>query len=143
MKLPPWVRIVFVIHGIVTAAAAVVLIVAPQVIPLAIGIHLPREANLVSYLLGAVELGVAVLSVAAAWLADSPAVRLIAMVFVVMHAVTALVEIIAITEGASPLVWANVAFRVVVAGIFVAVALRRGASGASANGERVEGAASG
>jgi hypothetical protein len=117
-----WVRIVFVVHGVITAAAGAVLIVAPQAIPAAVGIALPPAANLVAYLLGAVEVAVAVLSVTAAWITDAVSVRVIALVFVIMHVVTALVEILAIAQGASGLVWLNVAFRVVVAGIFAVIA---------------------
>ena len=119
------VRVLFAAHAIVTAAAGAVLIVAPAAIPAAVGIDLPREANLVAYLLGAMELAVAVLSMAVIAVTDRAAVRLIAMVFVVMHAATAVVEVIAIAEGASALVWANVALRVVVAALFGVVALRR------------------
>ena len=120
-----WVRIVFVVHGVVTAAAAVVLLIAPQAIPGAVGIALPPEANLVSYLLGAVELAVAVLSIATAWLTDAVAVRVIALVFVIMHVATAVAEVVAVAQGASGLVWANVALRVVVAGLFAVIAGRR------------------
>ena len=119
------VRVLFAAHAIVTAAAGVVLIVAPAAIPAAVGIDLPREANLVAYLLGAMELAVAVLSMAVIAVTDRAAVRLIAMVFLVMHAVTAVVEVIAIADGASQLVWANVALRVVVAALFALVAFRR------------------
>jgi hypothetical protein len=126
MKPPIWIRVLFIAHGIATAAAAAALIIAPQAIPAQVGIALPREANLLSYLLGAAELAVAVLSIAAAWLVDdTPAVRLIAMVFVVMHAATALVEVMAIAEGASALLWANVALRLVVAALFAVVAFWR------------------
>ncbi len=98
-----WVRIVFVVHGIVTAAAAVALLIAPQAIPAAVGIALPPEANLIAYLLGAVELAVAVLSVATAWITDAVSVRVIALVFVIMHVVTAIAEIVAVAQGASGL----------------------------------------
>jgi hypothetical protein len=119
------VRVLFAAHAIVTAAAGAVLIVAPAAIPAAVGIELPREANLVAYLLGAVELAVAVLSMAVIAITDRAAVRLVAMVFVVMHVATAAGELIAIAEGASPQVWANVALRLVVAALFAVVALRR------------------
>lgn len=122
---PRWVRIVFVIHGIITAAAAVALFIAPQAIPAAVGIALPAEANLIAYLLGAAELAIAVLSIATAWITDAVSVRVIALVFVILHVVTAIAEIVAIAQGASGLVWLNVAFRVVVAGIFAVIAGRR------------------
>ena len=119
------VRVLFAAHAVATAAAGAALIVSPAAIPAAVGIDLPREANLVAYPLGAVELAVAVLSMAVIAITDRAAVRLIAMVFVVMHVATSAVEMIAIVEGASPLVWANVALRVVVAALFAVVALRR------------------
>ena len=54
MSLP--VRILFIAHGIVTAAAGIVLIAAPALIPSTVGIALPTSANLLPYLLGGVEL---------------------------------------------------------------------------------------
>ena len=120
-----WVRIVFVVHGIVTAVAAVALFIAPQAIPAVVGIALPPEANLIAYLLGAVELAIAVLSVATAWITDAVSVRVIALVFVIMHVVTAIAEIVVVAQGASGLIWVNVAFRIVVAGIFAFIAGRR------------------
>lgn len=119
-----WIKIVFVVHGIVTAAAGAVLIIAPQAIPAAVSIALPPEANLVAYLLGAAQLAVAVLSVAAPWITDSASIRLIALVFVILHVLTALAEILAIAQGASGLVWLNVGLRIVVAGVFAVVAAK-------------------
>ena len=122
MTLP--VRILFIVHGIVTAAAGVVLIAAPGLIPSTVGIALPADANLLPYLLGAVELGVAALSVGAAWLRDAAAIRLIAVSFVVLHAVTAIVELLALAQGADAFLWGNVVLRVVVATLFTLVAIR-------------------
>ena len=122
MVLP--LRILFIAHGIVTAAAGVLLIAAPGLIPAVVSIPLEPDAFLLPYLLGAVELGVAVLSIGAAWLADQAAVRLIAWSFVVLHTVSALVEVLALAQGADPLLWGNVAVRVVVAAVFAVVAVR-------------------
>ena len=49
------------------------------------------------------------LSVATAWITDAVSVRVIALVFVIMHVVTAIAEIVAVAQGASGLVWVNVA----------------------------------
>ena len=122
MTLP--VRILFIVHGVVTAAAGVVLIVAPGLIPSTVGITLGADANLLPYLLGAVELGVAVLSIAASRLRDAAAIRLIAVSFAVLHGVTAVVEVLALAQGADPFLWGNVALRVVVAVLFTLVAIR-------------------
>jgi len=115
-------RILFVAHGVVTAAAGIALIVVPGLVPAAVGIVLPPAAFLLSYLLGAIELAIAVLSIAATRVRDRSTVRLIATVFVVMHVVTAAVEILAIAQGTSPVLWGNVALRVVVAALFLVVA---------------------
>lgn len=125
MPLP--IRVVFIVHGIVTAAAGIVLIAAPALIPSAVSIELPPSANLLSYLLGAVELGVAVISLGAAKLTDTRAVRLIALGFAVLHAVSAAVEVLALTQGADPLLWGNVVVRVIATVLFAAVAVRNGA----------------
>ena len=121
MTLPLPLRVLFIAHGAVTAAAGVALIVSPALVPSAVGIVLPPDANLLSYLLGAVELAVAVLSVAAVRMSDAPTIRLIAVVFVVMHLVTAAVEVLAIVQGTSPLLWGNVALRLIVAALFLVV----------------------
>jgi hypothetical protein len=122
MSVP--VRILFIAHGFVTAAAGIVLIVAPALIPSAVSIALPAEANLLPYLLGGVELGVAVLSIGAARLRDAAAIRLIAVCFAVLHGVSAVVEVLALMQGADPVLWGNVVLRVVVAVLFVLVAVR-------------------
>jgi hypothetical protein len=122
MSLP--VRILFIVHGIVTAAAGVALIVAPALIPSTVGISLPEAANLLPYLLGGAELGIAVLSIGATRLRDAAAIRLIAISFAVLHGVTAGVELLALAQGADPFLWGNVVLRVVVTVLFVLVAIR-------------------
>jgi hypothetical protein len=68
-----------------------------------------------------------VLSVGALRLRDDTAIRMIAVSFVVLHAVSALVEVLALVQGADPLLWGNVVLRVVVAVLFgIAAARKRG-----------------
>jgi hypothetical protein len=118
-------KVLFIVHGIVTVAAGVVLIVAPALIPSTVGIVLPPEAFLVSYLFGACEIGVGVISLLASRVTDVTAIRVICVGFIVLHLVTASVEIFAFEEGVSPLIIANAALRVVVAGLFGWFGLRR------------------
>jgi hypothetical protein len=99
------------ITAIFTFAAGVVLIVAPNAIPGAIGIHLDRSAYLVCYLLGASELSLAVLCYCGGTLTDPGALRVVAATCLVFHASSAAVEIYAFTQGASAAVWGNVAIR--------------------------------
>jgi hypothetical protein len=114
----------FVLHALVTLAAAVVLVVAPAAIPRTVGIALPPDARLLCYLLGACELGVAYLSFMARTITDAHALRVVCRSFVAMHLATALVEVYAFTQGVGAVVWANVALRVVVAAAFVRYGVR-------------------
>ena len=111
-------RVLFIAHAVVTFAAGIVLIVAPGVIPSAVGIDLPPEANLVAYLLGACEIGVAVVSVLASRLTDVRAIQAISLGFIVLHLATAVVELFAFVQGVDAFVLANVALRLVVAALF-------------------------
>ena len=62
MRAPTLLRAVFVVHGFITLAGAVVLTVFPTAIPSAVGITVERPQYLLVYLVGAAELAVAVLS---------------------------------------------------------------------------------
>lgn len=122
MSLP--VRILFLAHGVVTAAAGVVLIVAPGLIPSTVGIALTPPQYLLPFLLAGAELGVAVISFAATRLTGR-AVVYIALGFAVMHLATGALELIA--PVSSPVLYANIALRVVVTVLFV-LAARSGAN---------------
>jgi hypothetical protein len=107
-----------VIHAIVTFAAAAVLVIAPGLIPGAVGVDVDASAYLVCYLLGTAELAIAALSFGAARLKDLQALRLVCIVLIVFHLSTAAVEAYAYTQGVSARIWGNVAVRVVVAALF-------------------------
>jgi len=120
MTLP--VRILFLAHGVVTLAAAVVLVVAPNLIPSTVGLALTPGQFLLPFLLAGAELAIAFLSFAATRLTDARAVSVIALGFAVMHLATAVLELFAPLN--SPVLYANVALRVVVAVLFVLAARR-------------------
>jgi hypothetical protein len=63
-------RILLVIHGFITLAASIVLVVAPGLIPSVVGIHLDPSADVLAYLLAGAEFGLAVLSFGASRVAD-------------------------------------------------------------------------
>ena len=62
-----------------------------------------------SYLLGAAELSLAYLSYHAWGLTDAKSLRLICLAFIVLHAATAMVELLALAQSAQTALWANVA----------------------------------
>jgi hypothetical protein len=105
-------------HAILTLAAAVVLVIAPDLIPGAVGVELDADAYVVSYLLGTAELAIAALSFGAARLKDPQALRLVCSVLIVFHLSTAAVEAYAYIQGVSARIWGNVVIRIVVAALF-------------------------
>ena len=117
-------RILFVAHGVITLAAAIVLAVAPGLIPATVGIELPTHAELLAYLLAGCELGVAVVSLGAATLTDARAIRIIAAGFAALHLFTGVLEVVALAHGADPFLWGNVVVRVVATVVFALIAVR-------------------
>jgi len=87
-------RAVFVMHGLITLAGAVVLTVFPTAIPSAVGITLERADYLLVYLVAAAELAVAVLSFGAAGLTDRRALGLIVTTLVVLHLASGILNLV-------------------------------------------------
>jgi hypothetical protein len=111
-------RILLLVHAAVTFAAGVVLIAAPALIPKTVGIEIGPEQFLLSYFLGAAELGLAYLSFYARKINDRHALRIIVSSFIVFHLATGIVEIYALAQGVSPNLIANIALRIIVSVLF-------------------------
>lgn len=94
MRAPALLRAVFIVHGVITLAGAVVLTVFPTAIPSAVGITVTRQEYLLVYLVGAAELAVAVLSFGAARLTDPAALRLVVTTFVVLHGFSGVLDLV-------------------------------------------------
>ncbi|MGP3918720.1 hypothetical protein [Nonomuraea sp. 10N515B] len=118
-------RILLTLHGLVTLAAGVVLIIAPGLVPSAVGVRITPDAYLVCYLLGAAELAVAFLSFAARTLRQPEGTRLVVWTMIVFHGGTAVVETYAFTRGVHAGIWANVALRLAVIALFTHYGLRQ------------------
>jgi hypothetical protein len=111
-------RVLLVVHGCITLAAAIVLAVAPGLIPGVVGIDLEPNADLLAYLLAGAEFGLAVLSFGGSRLGDARALRLIAWSCIAFHGSSGVLEMVAYAQGASAAILANVAARVVIVGLF-------------------------
>jgi hypothetical protein len=100
-------RIVLLVHGLITLAGAVVLTVFPTAIPSAVGITVERPDYLLVYLVGAAELAVAVLSFGA-------------MTFVVLHGASGILDVVymAVTDVNGTMI-ANTVARFSVVVVFV------------------------
>jgi hypothetical protein len=101
-------------HAVITAAAAVVLVVFPAAIPAAVGISISSDAFLLCYFLAAAELGFSWLSMWGARSTDPAVVRGVMRTCVVFHVASALLETLALGQGTSPKLWINVVARGVV-----------------------------
>ncbi len=108
----------FFLHGAITLAAGIVLVIDPNLIPGVVGIRLPSSAYLVPYLLGTAELCIAAISFGACRFADGLALRTVAWSFIILHGSTALIEIYAYAQGLDALIWGNVVLRVIVVVLF-------------------------
>lgn len=107
-------RWLVVANAVASVAAAVVLAIAPGVIPSAVGIPLERSQHLIAYLLAAAELSVSALCLLALRSELPATVGQAACVLIVFHAGSGLAGVAAIAEGASPLIGWNVAARVAI-----------------------------
>ena len=112
-------RLLLLVHGLITLAAAVVLVVDPGLIPSIVGIHLGRDADLVAFLLAGAEFGFAVLSFGGSRLSDARALRLIAWSCAAFHGLSGVLETYAYFQGVSAAILANVAARLIVIGLFL------------------------
>src|ERR1700754_2217456 len=122
MRAPALLRAVFVVHGLITLAGAVVLMVFPTAIPSVVGIDVQRPEYLLVYLVGAAEFAVAVLSFGAARLTDPAALGLVVTTFVALHGVSGILDVVymGMTEVNGTII-ANTVARFVVVAVFLAV----------------------
>ncbi|GLQ45840.1 hypothetical protein GCM10007862_08910 [Dyella lipolytica] len=111
-------RTLLIAHGLVTLAAAVVLVIAPSLIPSIIGIHLEQNAHVIAYLLAGAEFGIAVLSFGGSRLTDPQALRLVAWSCMAFHGSSGVLEAYAYARGASAVILGNAAARVVIVALF-------------------------
>ena len=94
LRAPGLLRAVFVVHGLITLAGAVVLVVFPTAIPSAVGITITRPEYLLVYLVAAAELAVAVLLFGATRITDPAALRLVVTTFVVLHGAIGILDLV-------------------------------------------------
>src|SRR5262245_21985665 len=94
MRVPTLLRAVFIAHGLITLAGAIVLTVWPTAIPSVVGIPVDRSQYLLVYLVGAAELAVAVLSFGATRLTDPAALGLVVTTFVVLHGASGVLDLV-------------------------------------------------
>ena len=124
---PSVLRVVLLVHGVITLAGATVMIVFPAAIPAAVGIDVDRPDYLIVYLVAAAELAAAVLSFGAARLSDPAALRLVVVTFVVLHGASGILDVVymGITHVSAVMVANTFARAAAVAAFLVALRLAR------------------
>jgi hypothetical protein len=115
-------RALLVVHGFITAAAGLVLTVAPSLIPSVVGIYLAPSAYVLAYLLAGAEFGFSALSFGGSRLTDARALRLVAWTCIVFHASSGVLELYAYAHGASVAIVGNVVARAVIVGLLAYLA---------------------
>jgi hypothetical protein len=118
-------RILFVIHGLITLAASIVLVVAPGLIPGVVGVHLDPSANVLAYLLAGAEFGLAVLSFGASRVTDFFALQIIVWSLIAFHGCSGVLEVYAYVQGASIAIMANVVARAVIIILFASLSRKQ------------------
>lgn len=111
-------KILLLIHGLITLAAALMLIFFPATIPSIININVQPEQYLICYLLGAAELAISILSILSIRIKEAAALKVITLTIIVFHSTTALLEMYSIYNGANTILWANVFVRAIVVFLF-------------------------
>lgn len=113
-------RVVLVVHGIITLAGALVMIIVPTAIPLAVGISLQPNDYLIVYLVAAAELAAAVLSFGATRLTDRSAMGLVVLTLSVLHGASGLLNLLYMAQtGYGPVLVANTCARMVAVVVLV------------------------
>ena len=108
MSLP--LRILLIVNAVAALAAGVVLFVFPAAIPATAGITLAPGDNFVAWLLGASEIAIAVLALGALP-AGTAAQALAVLTLIVLHALSALADGMAMLQNPSPTLAINLAVR--------------------------------
>jgi hypothetical protein len=111
-------RILLVMHAVITFAAGVVLVVAPGAIPGMVGIELSPGSFLICYLLAGAEFVIAFLSAYGACCRGVGARHAVIGTLIVFHGSTAALELYALMQGLDARLWANVALRIAVIALF-------------------------
>jgi len=111
-------KVLLLVHGLITFAASIVLIFTPTAIPKTVNIEISPNEYLLCYFLGAAELSIAFLSVFARKIKDNLSLRLISATFIVFHVTTGALELFALTNGLSSKIIFNVFLRIVISILF-------------------------
>lgn len=111
-------KLLLVIHAVVTLVAGIVLVIEPVWIPGTVDIQINSDQYLLSYFLGAAELGIAYLSFYSRKIRDPYALRIIVTSFLIFHAATGILEIYALFQEVSPKIIGNILLRIGIVALF-------------------------
>jgi hypothetical protein len=105
-------------HAVIAAAAGLVLVTNPPLIPGIVGIRIEKGAYVLLYLLAGAQFGIAALSYLGRNIRDHAAMRAVAVSCIVFHGSSALLELYALPLPGNRVIWANVVVRAVICFLF-------------------------
>jgi hypothetical protein len=101
-------------------AATILLTASPDTIPTTVGFPLGRDTYALGYMLGAAEVGLAVMFFFGRKVRDTYSLRLVTAAGAAFHVASALAQLLALAQDmAGNAVWANITLRLVLAGLLL------------------------
>jgi len=118
-------RALLLVNAVGTGAATAVLALRPAAIPAVIGVALYPEQFIICYFLAGSEAAICFLCFQGLRCGLRALRVVVFQMLIVLHTTTALLSLIGVTHGASPIIIGNIALRVVLV-VLLAVALVKG-----------------
>jgi hypothetical protein len=125
-------NIVLLINAFLTFAAFILFYVAPEALLNGVGAQIDPSAYFTGYLLGAAELGIAIISFYATKIKDAKVLSVICVSNAAFHAFSVVAEILLIASGRTSEpwgLWGNMALRTTLAALFAYFAVRKSSEG--------------
>jgi hypothetical protein len=130
-------NIVLLINTFLTFAAFILFFFAPKVLLSWVGVQIDPSAYFSGYLVGAAELGIAIISFYARKITDAKALSAICLSNAAFHAFSVVGEILLVASGRTSepwSLWVNMALRTTLATLFAYFAVRKSVEGTAPNG---------
>lgn len=111
-------KIILIVHAIVTFLAGLVLVISPELIPKMVNVSISKNQYIICYFLAACEYAIAYLSFKTTILKDFDAIKIILISFIIFHLATAILEVLALQNGVSKVLILNIVLRIIISFLF-------------------------
>lgn len=111
-------KILLIVHAIVTFLAGLFLVIFPELIPKMVDVSVTKNQYILCYFVAACEFAIAYLSFQTAKIKDFNAVRIILNSFIIYHSITAILEVFVLKNGESKVLILNIVLRIIISFLF-------------------------